>query len=75
MYDEVIKKVNEVDSNKKILKKMIEDVDKKIPDASKLTETHIFNEMIKKDQKEMQEWKKHLAITLLIKIRYMMRLI
>ena len=54
---------------------MIEDVDKKIPDASKLTETHIFNEMIKEDQKEMQEWKKHLAITLLIKIRYMMRLI
>ena len=40
MYDEVIKKVNEVDSNKKILKIMIEDVDKKIPDASKLTETH-----------------------------------
>ena len=48
---------------------MIEHVDKKIPDASKLTETHIFNEMIKEDQKEMQEWKKHLAITLLIKTR------
>ena len=64
-----MKKLMKLIQTKKILNKMIEHVDKKIPDASKLTETHIFNELIKEDQKEMQEWKKHLAITLLIKTR------
>ena len=33
-YDELVKKVNTIDSENKIWRKKIEDVDKKIPDAN-----------------------------------------
>ena len=34
-YDELVKKVNAINSDKKNLKKKIKDVDEKIPDSSK----------------------------------------
>ena len=35
VYNELVKKVNAINSDKKILKKKIKDVDEKIPDNSK----------------------------------------
>ena len=49
MYDEFVKKVNAVDSNKENLEKKIEDVDKKILDTSQFIETQEFNRLTKMD--------------------------
>ena len=46
-YDDWVKKVNIVDSNKQNLGKKIEAVDKKIPDTSKLILTQDFNRLRK----------------------------
>ena len=44
-YDELVKKVNTIDSNK-ILKKKIKNVDRKISDTSKFIVTQDFNRLI-----------------------------
>ena len=45
VYDKLVKKVNAIDSNKQILEKKIEDVNKKIPDTSKFIQTHKVNRL------------------------------
>ena len=60
--DELVKKVNSIDSKKQKLEKKIEDVYGKIRDTSKFVEIHAFNRLTKIEfNTRMEEASKDLA--------------